>query len=71
MKCWNCDETLLIFPDWRMVQCTQCFKVNRIPGSGTFDEKDEGKVGKMTYRDKTKDVEFDIMFPVTVRFFTF
>lgn len=68
MKCWNCDDTLLILPYWRMVQCTQCKKVNRIPGNGVFDEKDENKVGKMTYKDKTNDVVFDIMFPVTVSF---
>ena len=66
IKCWNCDSTLLIFPDWRIVQCTQCMKLNRIPGTGSFDDPNDKLVGKLTYRDKPKEVEFDIMFPVTV-----
>ena len=66
MKCWNCDDTLIIFPDWKIVQCTQCRKLNRVVGTGIFDEEFGDRHGKMTYRDRKKDVEFDVMFPVTV-----
>ena len=63
LRCWNCDTDLLIQPEWRLVQCTQCMKLNRVPGSGIFD--DEQINGQLTFKDKVNDNEFDINFPVS------
>ena len=63
-KCWNCDQTMLIQPDWKIIQCISCLKLNRIPGTGMFD--DEVIPGKLTYKDKSKDIELEISVPIQV-----
>lgn len=62
VRCWNCDTDMIIDPNWRIIQCIKCSKLNRVPGSGIFDHE----VGKITYKDQKSDTEFDIKFPVTV-----
>ena len=52
---------MIIQPDWKLVQCTQCLKINRIPGSGIFDDEIKGTI---TFKDQVGDNEFDIKFPV-------
>ncbi len=31
--CWNCQSILMIKEEWNVVQCTNCQKINRIPGT--------------------------------------
>lgn len=63
-KCWNCDQTMLIQPDWKIIQCVGCLKLNRIPGSGMFD--DEVIPGQLKYKDETKQIELEISVPIQV-----
>ena len=31
--CWNCQTVLMVKEEWNVVQCTNCDKINRVPGS--------------------------------------
>ncbi len=69
LNCWNCNKDVLIQKEWKLVQCTICSKVNRVPGSGIYDENhnvNEEIKGKATFKDMKPDgFEFDIQFPVS------
>lgn len=31
--CWNCQSILMVKEEWSVIQCTNCQKINRIPGT--------------------------------------
>lgn len=31
--CWNCQSILMVKEEWNVIQCTNCQKINRIPGT--------------------------------------
>ena len=33
MVCWNCASVLMVKDEWSVVKCTNCGKINRVPGT--------------------------------------
>ena len=39
--CWNCQSILMVKDEWNIIQCTNCQKINRIPGT---EQKEQIKI---------------------------
>jgi uncharacterized CHY-type Zn-finger protein len=59
--CWNCQSVLMVKEEWGVVQCTNCDKMNRVPGSGN-DVNNQVRINNNMNH-------FDVYMPYVVRIY--
>lgn len=57
--CWNCNSILMVKDEWNIIQCTNCQKINRIPGT---DKREPVKINDNVNH-------FDLYLPYVVNFY--